>query len=148
MPDAGGDRPAAAVPTLVERARTLVHLGRQGALATVSRRRPGHPFASLMPYAPDERGRPLLLVSRLAVLSVGHPNTRSTRTMESREKAWYQLLFQFDEAEELFLRDDAKLFREWIGDIVDLEQYLKDLSRPGSTSATSRSGAWRWTRCT
>jgi heme iron utilization protein len=67
MADSGGQRPAAAVPTLAERARTLVHLGRQGGLATVSRRRPGHPFASLMPYAPDERGRPLLLASGLAV---------------------------------------------------------------------------------
>jgi pimeloyl-ACP methyl ester carboxylesterase len=75
------------------------------------------------------------LVSRLAVLSVGHPNMRATRTMESREKAWYQLLFQFEEAEELFLRDDARLFREWIGDVVDLKQYLQDLSRPGAMTA-------------
>jgi putative heme iron utilization protein len=63
----GGERPASAVPTLAERARTLVHVGRQGALATVSRRRTGHPFASLIPYAPDEHGRPLVLASGLAV---------------------------------------------------------------------------------
>lgn len=75
------------------------------------------------------------LVSRLAVLSVGHPNMRATRSIESREKAWYQLLFQFEEAEELFLRDDAKLFREWIGDVADLERYLEDLSRPGAMTA-------------
>jgi pimeloyl-ACP methyl ester carboxylesterase len=75
------------------------------------------------------------LVSRLAVLSVGHPNMRATRTIESREKAWYQLLFQFPEAEELFLRDDAKLFRAWIGDVVDLERYVEDLSRPGAMTA-------------
>src|SRR5262245_3475259 len=54
-------------PSFAERARTLVHVARQGALATVSRRRAGHPFASLMPYAPDDRGRPLLLASGLAV---------------------------------------------------------------------------------
>ena len=58
---------SAAAPTYAERARTLVHLGRQGALATASRRRPGHPFASVMPYAPDERGQLLLLISGLAV---------------------------------------------------------------------------------
>jgi pimeloyl-ACP methyl ester carboxylesterase len=75
------------------------------------------------------------LVSRLAVLSVGHPNSRATRTIESREKAWYQLLFQFEEAEELFLRDDAKLLRDWIGDVVDLERYVEDLSRPGAMTA-------------
>jgi len=75
------------------------------------------------------------LVRSLAVLSVGHPNAGRPRTIESREKAWYQLLFQFEEAEELFLRDDAKLFREWVGDAVDLERYVEDLSRPGAMTA-------------
>jgi putative heme iron utilization protein len=54
-------------PTFAEQARTLVHLGRTGTLGTLSRRHPGHPFVSVMPYAPDERGRPLLLISRLAM---------------------------------------------------------------------------------
>jgi pimeloyl-ACP methyl ester carboxylesterase len=75
------------------------------------------------------------LVSRLAVLSVGHPNTRAARTIESREKGWYQLLFQFDEAEELFLRDDARLFREWIKPAKDIERYVADLTRPGAMTA-------------
>lgn len=57
----------APAPPFSERARTLVHLGRQGALATASRRHGGHPFASVMPYAADERGQPLLLVSAMAV---------------------------------------------------------------------------------
>lgn len=54
-------------PSYAERARTLVHLGRTGTLATLSRRHPGHPFASLMPYAIDGAGRPLLLISSMAV---------------------------------------------------------------------------------
>jgi heme iron utilization protein len=54
-------------PTLAEQARTLAHLGRTGALGTLSRRHPGHPFVSVMPYAPDERGRPLVLISGLAM---------------------------------------------------------------------------------
>jgi len=54
-------------PTFAEQARTLVHLGRTGALGTLSRRHPGHPFVSVMPYATDGRGRPLLLISRLAM---------------------------------------------------------------------------------
>jgi putative heme iron utilization protein len=58
---------APAAPSYPERARTLVYLGRHGALATASRRRPGHPFASLMPYALDERGQLLLLISGMAV---------------------------------------------------------------------------------
>jgi hypothetical protein len=36
-------------------------------LSTLSRRHPGHPFGSVMPYAPDPRGAPLLLISRMAM---------------------------------------------------------------------------------
>jgi putative heme iron utilization protein len=61
------ETPPVPEPTYAERARTLVHLGRAGTLATLSRRHPGHPFASIMPYAIDERGRPLLLVSTMAM---------------------------------------------------------------------------------
>jgi hypothetical protein len=49
-------------------------------------------------------------------MSVGNPNTFRTRTIEQREKGWYQLLFQFTGvAEELMTRDDWKLFREITG---------------------------------
>jgi heme oxygenase (biliverdin-IX-beta and delta-forming) len=54
-------------PTYAERARTLVHLGRVGALSTMSRKRPGWPFGSVMPYALDEMGRPLFLISSMAM---------------------------------------------------------------------------------
>ena len=54
-------------PSFAERARTLVHLGQSGTLATVSRRHPGHPFASVMPYALDAQGRPLFLISTMAM---------------------------------------------------------------------------------
>ena len=54
-------------PSYAERARTLVHLARAGTLSTLSRRHPGHPFGSVMPYAPDERGAPLLLISSMAM---------------------------------------------------------------------------------
>jgi hypothetical protein len=36
-------------------------------LSTLSRRRPGHPFGSVMPYAPDERGGPIVLISSMAM---------------------------------------------------------------------------------
>lgn len=65
-PAAGTDHPPAPEPGFAERARTLLHQARIGALATLSGRRPGHPFASLMPYAPDAEGRPLFLISALA----------------------------------------------------------------------------------
>jgi heme oxygenase (biliverdin-IX-beta and delta-forming) len=54
-------------PTFAERARDLVARARTGALSTLSRRRPGHPFGSVAPYASDGRGRPVFLISRLAL---------------------------------------------------------------------------------
>jgi len=66
-PPRAGDAPSVPEPTYAERARTLAYLGRTGALATLSRRHPGHPFGSVMPYALDESGRPLLLISAMAM---------------------------------------------------------------------------------
>ncbi len=60
-------QPAVAEPSLAERARTLVHLGRTGTLASLSRKHPGWPFGSLMPYAADDQGQPLFLISSMAM---------------------------------------------------------------------------------
>ena len=54
-------------PAPAERARTLLERARTGMLATLSRRHPGHPFGSVMPYALDAAARPLFLISRLAM---------------------------------------------------------------------------------
>ncbi len=54
-------------PSFAARARALVQAGRVGALATHSRQRPGYPFGSVTPYAADERGRPVFLISGLAL---------------------------------------------------------------------------------
>jgi hypothetical protein len=53
--------------SLAERARTLFQLGRIGSLATHSRKVPGFPFGSVMPYASDHLGRPLFLISNMAM---------------------------------------------------------------------------------
>jgi heme oxygenase (biliverdin-IX-beta and delta-forming) len=66
-PPGAADTPQIPEPTYAERARTMVSLGRTGTLATLSRRHPGHPFASVMPYALDTRGRPLFLISTMAM---------------------------------------------------------------------------------
>jgi putative heme iron utilization protein len=50
----------------VRACRELAVRARQGALATMSREAPGFPFATLVAVAFDARGRPLLLLSRLA----------------------------------------------------------------------------------
>ena len=66
-PPRSADSPSVPEPTYAERARTLIYLGRSGALATLSRKHPGHPFASVMPYALDEHGQPLVLISSMAM---------------------------------------------------------------------------------
>jgi putative heme iron utilization protein len=52
---------------LAERARTLVSIGRIGALATHSKEWPGYPFGSMMPYAADAAGRPVVFISGMAM---------------------------------------------------------------------------------
>ena len=66
-PGPGGGPPPLPEPSYAERARTLVHLARAATLSTLSRRHPGHPFGSVMPYAPDGSGAPLLLISSMAM---------------------------------------------------------------------------------
>jgi heme iron utilization protein len=60
-------QPSVPEPSFAERARTLLHVGRAGSLSTLSRKRPGFPFGSLMPYALDSDGRPLFLISSMAM---------------------------------------------------------------------------------
>lgn len=74
-------------------------------------------------------------VERLVVLSVGHPNAE-LRTLEQRQKFWYQLLFQFEGvAEELLARDDWASFRELARSHPDIDRVVADLSRPGALTA-------------
>lgn len=61
------DEPEIPAPSYAERARTLVHTGRVGSLSTHSRRQAGYPFGSVMPYAPDALGRPVVLISTMAM---------------------------------------------------------------------------------
>jgi heme oxygenase (biliverdin-IX-beta and delta-forming) len=61
------DRPAVPEPSFAERARTLMYLGRIGSLSTLSRKQPGFPFGSVMPYGLDEQGRPVFLISTMAM---------------------------------------------------------------------------------
>jgi heme oxygenase (biliverdin-IX-beta and delta-forming) len=61
------DQPAVPEPSYAERARTLMYLGRIGSLSTLSRKQPGFPFGSVMPYGLDDHGRPIFLVSTMAM---------------------------------------------------------------------------------
>src|SRR6266566_626592 len=61
------DQPAVPEPPFAERARTLMYLGRIGSLSTLSRKQPGFPFGSVMPYGLDDHGRPIFLISTMAM---------------------------------------------------------------------------------
>jgi hypothetical protein len=54
-------------PSYAERVRTLISLSTIGTLSTFSRKHEGFPFGSLMPYAVDPAGRPVLLISSMAM---------------------------------------------------------------------------------
>jgi heme iron utilization protein len=74
-------------PTHAERVRTLLSLVTVGTLSSLSRKHPGFPFGSLMPFALDPAGRPIFLISSMAMhtqnlkadprcsLFVGHAST-------------------------------------------------------------------------
>ncbi|MBA2485963.1 MAG: DUF2470 domain-containing protein [Nitrospira sp.] len=64
-PDSEG--PDVPEPSHAERARTLVHLQQTGGLSTLSRKQPGWPFGSVMPYGLEEHGQPIFLISTMAM---------------------------------------------------------------------------------
>jgi putative heme iron utilization protein len=66
-PGPASNQPPVPEPTFAERARTLVHLVRTGSLSTLSRKQPGFPFGSVMPYGLDDQGRPIFLISTMAM---------------------------------------------------------------------------------
>jgi putative heme iron utilization protein len=54
-------------PSHAERVRTLISRTTIATLSTLSRKHEGFPFGSLMPYALDPDGRPLFLISNMAM---------------------------------------------------------------------------------
>jgi heme iron utilization protein len=66
-PRPANDQPPVPEPTFAERARTLMYLGYMGSLSTLSRKQPGFPFGSVMPYGLDDHGRPVFLISTMAM---------------------------------------------------------------------------------
>jgi heme iron utilization protein len=54
-------------PSHSERVRTLLSLTATGTLSTQSRKHAGFPFGSLMPFALDAAGRPVFLISNMAM---------------------------------------------------------------------------------
>jgi putative heme iron utilization protein len=71
-----------------QKARSLLEGRRFGVLTTISKRMPGYPFGSIAPFSVDDEGRPLLLLSGLAV---------HTKNLDENAKA---SLLVFDKAAE------------------------------------------------
>lgn len=63
----GASPPDVPEPSYAERARTLMHVARVGALSTISRKVAGFPFGSVAPFGLDEGGSPTFLVSTMAM---------------------------------------------------------------------------------
>jgi putative heme iron utilization protein len=63
----GPSTPGVPEPSLAERGRTLAAIGRVGSLSTQSRKLPGFPFGSMMPFAVDHLGRPIFFISTMAM---------------------------------------------------------------------------------
>jgi putative heme iron utilization protein len=66
-PGGASNQPEVVEPTFAERARTSVYLGRVGSLSTLSRKQPGYPFGSVMPYGLDDHANPVFLISTMAM---------------------------------------------------------------------------------
>ena len=63
----GPSQPQLPEPSYAERVRTLISLAPVATLSTLSRKHPGFPFGSLMPFALDQSGRPIFLISNMAM---------------------------------------------------------------------------------
>jgi heme oxygenase (biliverdin-IX-beta and delta-forming) len=66
-PGLASDLPPIPEPSFAERVRTLAYLTRIGSLSTISRKQAGFPFGSVMPFGLDPAGRPLFLISTMAM---------------------------------------------------------------------------------
>jgi heme iron utilization protein len=64
---AGPASPQPLEPSHAERVRTLLSLAPIATLSTLSRKHSGFPFGSLMPFALDAAGRPIFLISSMAM---------------------------------------------------------------------------------
>jgi putative heme iron utilization protein len=63
----GPSIPTPPEPSHAERVRTLLSLASVATLSTQSRKHEGFPFGSLMPFASDDAGRPIFLISNMAM---------------------------------------------------------------------------------
>ena len=81
----GPTQPQVPEPSHAERARTLVSLASVATLSSLSRKHPGFPFGSLMPFALDPAGRPIFLISNMAMHTQNlKPDPRCSPSLDKR----------------------------------------------------------------
>jgi heme iron utilization protein len=140
-PGPASDQPPVPEPTFAERARTLLYLGRMGSLSTLSRKQSGFPFGSVMPYGLDDHGRPIFLISTMAMhtqnlqadprasLLVTQPDTEGEPLGASRVTVVGNVLpvpnTELAEARKLYLERHANS-RYWV-DFEDFSFYRMDV---------------------
>ncbi len=76
-------------------------------------------------------------VRSLVAVSVGHPVSFGGLRLEQMMRSWYMLLFQFkDVAEELLSRDHWSMFRRFVGNHPETDNWIAELSRPGALTSS------------
>jgi len=69
-------------------------------------------------------------------ISVGHPKAYAAAGFEQKRKGWYVLFFQLEGiAEKAAMAKNWALFRKTVHDHLELDHWIKDLSRPGRLTA-------------
>jgi heme iron utilization protein len=133
--------PVIAEPSFGERVQTLLYLARTGSLSTMSRKQPGFPYGSIMPYAPDAQGRPAFLISTMAMhtqnlkadprasLLVTQPDTEDNPLSASRVTLLGKVLpvpeSDVDAVRKLYLERHANS-SQWV-DFQDFSFYRMDV---------------------
>ena len=119
-------QPPVPEPSFAERARTLVHMGRVGSLSTLSRKRPGFPFGSLMPYGLDGKGRPIFLISTMAMHTQNlQEDARASLLVTQPDASGDPLGAGVGEARRLYLERHANS-KYWV-DFDDFSFFAMDL---------------------
>lgn len=83
-------------------------------------------FASMLPKRTET----------LTAVSVGFPGAAGPPDLETLQKGWYRLLFQFEGiAEDAIRREDWRLFRELLRKASDVDRYVEHMSDPEALTA-------------
>lgn len=75
-------------------------------------------------------------MERFIPMSVGHPSVFTDFTIEQLRRSWYILMFQFENiAEDMVMKNDWALFKEWSCHHEDTEEWIEQLSEQGALTA-------------